>query len=219
MDSPTTKRGLLDSPVSSEASSPQYTPRVPNSDLLSFSPLPKSNRSTAAEDGVVVSDNVSVATVEPADAFLSFDGKSKKYINLYGLYRKKRTTIGDHTQREANVTVTIGETSKRKRRLGTYLVYEIHVGTPEENWTVERRYSDFLKLRNEFEEITIYSNDRVPELPPKHKPINYVLPKSFLAERLEKLRGWLDECLDVRMFATSACMVKFLDGEITVSPV
>ena len=87
----------------------------------------------------------------------------------------------------------------------SYLIYDIT--TPKLNWFVNRRYSDFIWLREIL--ISLFPTVLIPQLP-KKKIGNRRFEEDFVQKRLKGLQNFLDEILKNEIFKTSDPLITFL---------
>jgi len=87
----------------------------------------------------------------------------------------------------------------------SYLIYDIT--TPKLNWFVNRRYSDFIWLREIL--ISLFPTVLIPQLP-KKKIGNRRFEEDFVQKRLKGLQNFLDEILKNEILKTSDPLITFL---------
>ena len=87
----------------------------------------------------------------------------------------------------------------------SYLIYDIT--TPKLNWFVNRRYSDFVWLREIL--ISLFPTVLIPQLP-KKKIGNRRFEEDFVQKRLKGLQSFLDEILKNEVLKTSDPLITFL---------
>jgi sorting nexin-7/30/sorting nexin-8 len=87
----------------------------------------------------------------------------------------------------------------------SYLIYDIT--TPKLNWFVNRRYSDFVWLREIL--ISLFPTVLIPQLP-KKKIGNRRFEEDFVQKRLKGLQSFLDEILKNEILKTSDPLITFL---------
>ena len=87
----------------------------------------------------------------------------------------------------------------------SYLLYDIT--TPKLNWFVNRRYSDFVWLREIL--ISLFPTVLVPQLP-KKKMGNRRFEEDFVQKRLKGLQNFLNEILKNEILKTSDPLITFL---------
>ena len=87
----------------------------------------------------------------------------------------------------------------------SYLIYDIT--TPKLNWFVNRRYSDFVWLREIF--ISLFPTVLIPQLP-KKKIGNRRFEEDFVEKRLKGLQNFLDEVLKNEILKTAEPLKTFL---------
>ena len=87
----------------------------------------------------------------------------------------------------------------------SYLLYDIT--TPKLNWFVNRRYSDFVWLRDIL--ISLFPTVLIPQLP-KKKIGNRRFEEDFVQKRLKGLQNFLDEILKNEILKTSDPLITFL---------
>ena len=87
----------------------------------------------------------------------------------------------------------------------SYLIYDIT--TPKLNWFVNRRYSDFVWLREIL--ISLFPTVLIPQLP-KKKIGNRRFEEDFVEKRLKGLQNFLDEVLKNEILKTAEPLKTFL---------
>ena len=87
----------------------------------------------------------------------------------------------------------------------SYLIYDIT--TPKLNWFVNRRYSDFIWLREIL--ISLFPTVLIPQLP-KKKIGNRRFEEDFVQKRLKGLQSFLDDILKNEVLKTSDPLITFL---------
>ena len=87
----------------------------------------------------------------------------------------------------------------------SYLIYDIT--TPKFNWFVNRRYSDFVWLREAL--CSLFPTTLIPQLP-KKKIGNRRFEEDFIEKRLKGLQFFLDEILKNEILKTADPLVTFL---------
>ena len=87
----------------------------------------------------------------------------------------------------------------------SYLIYDIT--TQKLNWFVNRRYSDFVWLREIL--ISLFPTVLIPQLP-KKKIGNRRFEEDFVQKRLKGLQSFLDEILKNEVLKTSDPLITFL---------
>ena len=87
----------------------------------------------------------------------------------------------------------------------SYLLYDIN--TPSLNWFVNRRYSDFLWLREAL--CLLFPTSLIPQLP-KKKMGNRRFEDDFIEKRLKGLQFFLDEVLKDEVLKTADPLITFL---------
>ena len=87
----------------------------------------------------------------------------------------------------------------------SYLIYDIT--TPKLNWFVNRRYSDFIWLREIL--ISLFPTVLIPQLP-KKKIGNRRFEEDFVEKRLKGLQNFLDELLSNEVLKTADPLKTFL---------
>ena len=87
----------------------------------------------------------------------------------------------------------------------SYLLYDIT--TPKMNWYVNRRYSDFLWLREILS--TMFPTILLPQLP-KKKIGNRRFENDFVEKRIKGLQDFLDEILKNEIIKTAEPLISFL---------
>ena len=87
----------------------------------------------------------------------------------------------------------------------SYLLYDIT--TPKMNWFVNRRYSDFIWLRETL--IALFPTILMPQLP-KKKIGNRRFEEDFIQKRMKGLQKFLDEVLKNEILKTADPLISFL---------
>ena len=125
--------------------------------------------------------------------------KSKKFIQCQTLEKSKISDI--------EVKSIISNPRKINDSLlkNSYLLYDIT--TPKLNWFVNRRYSDFIWLREIL--ISLFPTVLIPQLP-KKKIGNRRFEEDFVQKRLKGLQHFLDEILTNELLKTSDPLITFL---------
>ena len=87
----------------------------------------------------------------------------------------------------------------------SYVIYDIT--TPKLNWFVNRRYSDFIWLREIL--MSLFPTILIPQLP-KKKIGNRRFEDDFVQKRIKGLQNFLDEILKNEILKTSEPLITFL---------
>ena len=87
----------------------------------------------------------------------------------------------------------------------SYLLYDIT--TPKMNWFVNRRYSDFIWLRETL--VSLFPTILMPQLP-KKKIGNRRFEEDFIQKRMNGLQKFLDEVLKNEILKTADPLISFL---------
>ena len=126
--------------------------------------------------------------------------KSKKEINCQILQKSKLSDIDD-------IKAIISNPRKINDSLlkNNYILYDIT--TPKMNWYVNRRYSDFIWLRDIL--ISMFPTILIPQLP-KKKIGNRRFEEDFIQKRIKGLQNFLDEILKNENIKTAEPLISFL---------
>ena len=126
--------------------------------------------------------------------------KSKKEINCQILQKSKLSDIED-------IKAIISNPRKINDSLlkNNYILYDIT--TPKMNWYVNRRYSDFIWLRDIL--ISMFPTILIPQLP-KKKIGNRRFEEDFIQKRIKGLQNFLDEILKNENIKTAEPLISFL---------
>ena len=126
--------------------------------------------------------------------------KSKKEINCQILQKSKLSDIED-------IKAIISNPRKINDSLlkNNYILYDIT--TPKMNWYVNRRYSDFIWLRDIL--ISMFPTIIIPQLP-KKKIGNRRFEEDFIQKRIKGLQNFLDEILKNENIKTAEPLISFL---------
>ena len=126
--------------------------------------------------------------------------KSKKEINCQILQKSKLSDIED-------IKAIISNPRKINDSLlkNNYILYDIT--TPKMNWYVNRRYSDFIWLRDIL--ISMFPTILIPQLP-KKKIGNRRFEEDFIQKRIKGLQNFLDEILKNEIIKTAEPLISFL---------
>ena len=126
--------------------------------------------------------------------------KSKKEITCQILPKSK---INDITEIKAEIS------NPRKINdslyKNSYILYDIT--TPKMNWYVNRRYSDFIWLRETL--VSLFPTRMIPQLP-KKKIGNRRFENDFIEKRIKGLQNFLDDILNDDILKTAECLISFL---------
>ena len=126
--------------------------------------------------------------------------KSKKEINCQILQKSKLSDI-----KEIKAIISNPRKINDSLLKNNYILYDIT--TPKLNWYVNRRYSDFIWLR----EILSYlfPTILIPQLP-KKKIGNRRFEEDFIQKRIKGLQNFLDEILKNDIIKTAEPLISFL---------
>ena len=126
--------------------------------------------------------------------------KSKKEINCQILQKSKLSDIDD-------IKAIISNPRKINDSLlkNNYILYDIT--TAKMNWYVNRRYSDFIWLRDIL--ISMFPTILIPQLP-KKKIGNRRFEEDFIQKRIKGLQNFLDEILKNENIKTAEPLISFL---------
>lgn len=126
--------------------------------------------------------------------------KSKKEINCQILPKSKLSDIED-------IKAIISNPRKINDSLlkNNYILYDIT--TSKMNWYVNRRYSDFIWLRDIL--ISMFPTLIIPQLP-KKKIGNRRFEEDFIQKRIKGLQNFLDEILKNDIIKTAEPLISFL---------
>ena len=124
------------------------------------------------------------------------------YIKEYQCIKLNPTVI---TNKVLKVELKNPRTIQKSLFETSYVFYELE--TKEFNWLVNRRYSDFIWLKECLE--VLFPGEYVPKLP-KKKSGNKRFEENFIEKRMKRLQQFLDELLLNENFKSSEVVVKFL---------
>ena len=126
--------------------------------------------------------------------------KSKKEITCQTLPKSKINDISE-------IKAIISNPRKINDSLykNSYILYDIT--TPKMNWYVNRRYSDFVWLRDTL--VSLFPTRMIPQLP-KKKIGNRRFENDFIEKRIKGLQTFLDGILNDDIIKTAECLISFL---------
>ena len=126
--------------------------------------------------------------------------KSKKEITCQTLQKSKINDISE-------IKAIISNPRKINDSLykNSYILYDIT--TPKMNWYVNRRYSDFVWLRDTL--VSLFPTRMIPQLP-KKKIGNRRFENDFIEKRIKGLQNFLDGILNDDIIKTAECLISFL---------
>ena len=126
--------------------------------------------------------------------------KSKKEINCQILQKSKLSDI-----KEIKAIISNPRKINDSLLKNNYILYDIT--TPKLNWYVNRRYSDFIWLREILS--SLFPTILIPQLP-KKKIGNRRFEEDFIQKRIKGLQNFLDEILKNDIIKTAEPLISFL---------
>ena len=147
-------------------------------------------------------DNVDPLTIVSEIKMENFEKILNKSLKEIDCTKLEKTKLNDLT-----ILVKVSDPRQVNNSLfsTSYILYDI--STPQFNWVVNRRYSDFIWLRECLQ--SLFPGDLLPILP-KKKMGNRRFEKDFLNKRTEGLQKFLNEIINNEKYKTTEVLMIFL---------
>ena len=147
-------------------------------------------------------DNVDPLTIVSEIKMENFEKILNKSLKEIDCTKLEKTKLNDLT-----IIVKVSDPRQVNNSLfsTSYILYDI--STPQFNWVVNRRYSDFIWLRECLQ--SLFPGDLLPILP-KKKMGNRRFEKDFLNKRTEGLQKFLNEIINNEKYKTTEVLMIFL---------